>query len=112
MFKISENKLKSCLDELIQHSKSDFVTDDQWIERYFSNTENFAALKALSACGAVDYSFTYSGDLPSVITIQDNAYLLLHRIYNDKIVFIKGYILGIISAVFSGVLINVITAVL
>lgn len=112
MSKISENRLEKCLNELIKHSKSSFVTDDLWIEEYFSNENNFAALRALSACGAVNYSFTYSGNLPSVIIVQDDAYLLLHRIYNDKTLFIKGYVLGIISAVLSGVLVNVITAIL
>lgn len=106
--KISKSYLEKCLNELILNSKNDIVTDNEKLSRMFSDIRKQHAIKALSAIGAVKCRYYDNSDVPYFIVINDEAFLLLHNIYNDKIVFVRGFIIGIIS----GVLINLLSTAL
>lgn len=109
---VSKRQLSKCLHDLIKKSNHNFISDYDWITEYCSKPSKMSAVRALVSLKAISCEYFDGNDTPTLIIVQDDAFLLLHNFYNDKTTFIKGYILGIISAVLSGVLVNLITDIL
>ena len=103
--KISQKQVISCLETLIDNSTNNAIIDKEWLHSYFSDAKKLECLLILQSYGVVSPHFYDGKKVPGYITIENNAFALLHQVYNDNRKEIKGIIEGVVSTVAAEIII-------
>ena len=106
--KITKKQVISCLEDLIDQDPHGLICDDKWLDNYFADKDKLECLMVLNSYDVVSLRYFDGRDIPSIISIESDAYALLHQVYNDRRNEIKGIIEGVISTVAAEIILIII----
>lgn len=102
---VSARKIDQTMAFILDHPH---MSDDE-LNSYASDPENKHALAALRALKAINYRTAFGGSRLYDLSVLDEGILYFYRKHEQRIGFIKGFIVGILTPVIASLLSSVVT---
>ena len=97
---------------MIDKSSHNSISNDEWLNSYFADKTNLECLMILKSYDVVSLHYYDGNPVPGFISINSDAYALLHEIYNNKVEKRKSFRNGVLSAVICELLIILLSKIL